>query len=83
MLPLVSLSAVSDNKAVKGIAVVVTITVGMLTIWYLMHQSKLTRLQIARHMLQHGDSIDQVKGMTDEERVTGEGRSMGFKQQAA
>lgn len=83
MLPLVSLNTVPDNKAIKGLAVVVTITVGMMTIWYLTHQSKLTRLQIAKHMLENGNSIEKQKSLDADQTSNGIGRrTNGFPQAA-
>jgi hypothetical protein len=39
----------SDSKAINVIAVTLAITVSVITIYYLLHQTKLVKLQLAEH----------------------------------
>ncbi len=59
--PPVMLSKVSKNQTIQGLALLLTITVSLATIWYLFHQSKLTRLQIQKVKKDEGEKKDSVK----------------------
>ena len=47
-----SIAAISKNQTLNAVAIVVTIAVGSLTLYYLYHQTKLIKMQIDKHEAQ-------------------------------
>lgn len=50
-----TVATIHKNQTLNAIAILTTIVVGGFTIYYLVQQTKFLKLQIDKHVKQHGD----------------------------